>query len=154
MGHAHKFVADVAITTLKSIEVQVGRTGVLTPVAILEPCELNGATIRRATLHNFRKLNAKIQIGQGAVVERARDVIPKIIRVATDAERITSEENAEEASSSSSSSLGAALGLSSSSSTSSSLNLGGASAYAAPMLCPCCNSLRLSRRRGRHGYSM
>jgi DNA ligase (NAD+) len=138
---AHKFVADVAITTLKSIEVQVGRTGVLTPVAILEPCELNGATIRRATLHNFFEIERKkIQIGQDVVVERAGDVIPKIIRVATDAERITSEENAKEASSSSSS-LGAALGLSSSSSTSSSLNLGGASAYAAPMLCPCCNSL-------------
>ena len=138
---AHKFVADVAITTLKSIEVQVGRTGVLTPVAILEPCELNGATIRRATLHNFFEIERKkIQIGQDVVVERAGDVIPKIIRVATDAEQITSEENAKE-SSSSSSSLGAALGLSSSSSTSSSLNLGGASAYAAPMLCPCCNSL-------------
>ena len=140
---AHKFVADVAITTLKSIEVQVGRTGVLTPVAILEPCELNGATIRRATLHNFFEIERKkIQIGQDVVVERAGDVIPKIIRVATDAERITSEENAKEPSSSSSS-LGAALGLSSSSSTSSSssLNLGSASAYAAPMLCPCCNSL-------------
>jgi DNA ligase (NAD+) len=140
---AHKFVADVAITTLKSIEVQVGRTGVLTPVAILEPCELNGATIRRATLHNFFEIERKkIQIGQDVVVERAGDVIPKIIRVATDAERITSEENAKEASSSSSS-LGAALDLSSSSSTSSSssLNLGSASAYAAPMLCPCCNSL-------------
>ena len=109
---AHKFVADVAITTLKSIEVQVGRTGVLTPVAILEPCELNGATIRRATLHNFFEIERKkIQIGQDVVVERAGDVIPKIIRVATDAERITSEENAKEASSSSSS-LGAALGLS------------------------------------------
>ncbi len=138
---AHKFVADVAITTLKSIEVQVGRTGVLTPVAILEPCELNGATIRRATLHNFFEIERKkIQIGQDVVVERAGDVIPKIIRVATDAEQITSEENAKEASSSSSS-LGAALGLPSLSSTSSSLNLGGASAYAAPMLCPCCNSL-------------
>jgi DNA ligase (NAD+) len=132
---AHKFVADVAITTLKSIEVQVGRTGVLTPVAILEPCELNGATIRRATLHNFFEIERKkIQIGQDVVVERAGDVIPKIIRVATDAERITSSEG-----NASSSSLGAALGLSSSSS--SSLNLGGASSYAAPMLCPCCNSL-------------
>ena len=130
---AHKFVADVAITTLKSIEVQVGRTGVLTPVAILEPCELNGATIRRATLHNFFEIERKkIQIGQDVVVERAGDVIPKIIRVATDAERISSKE--EDASLS----LGASLGLSSSSS---SLNLGGASAYAAPMLCPCCNSL-------------
>ena len=135
---AHKFVADVAITTLKSIEVQVGRTGVLTPVAILEPCELNGATIRRATLHNFFEIERKkIQIGQDVVVERAGDVIPKIIRVATDAERITSSEG-NDSSSSSSSSFGAALGLSSSSS---SLNLGGASAYAAPMLCPCCNSL-------------
>ena len=138
---AHKFVADVAITTLKSIEVQVGRTGVLTPVAILEPCELNGATIRRATLHNFFEIERKkIQIGQDVVVERAGDVIPKIIRVATDAERITSSEGNGSSSSSSSSSspFGAALGLSSSSS---SLNLGGASAYAAPMLCPCCNSL-------------
>jgi DNA ligase (NAD+) len=136
---AHKFVADVAITTLKSIEVQVGRTGVLTPVAILEPCELNGATIRRATLHNFFEIERKkIQIGQDVVVERAGDVIPKIIRVATDAERITSSEGNTSSSSSPSSSFGAALGLSSSSS---SLNLGGASSYAAPMLCPCCNSL-------------
>ena len=124
-----------AITTLKSIEVQVGRTGVLTPVAILEPCELNGATIRRATLHNFSKLNAKRFRLAKASSSEAGDVIPKIIRVATDAERITSEENAEEASSSSSSSLGAALGLSSSSSTSSSLNLGGASAHALRRCC-------------------
>ena len=88
---AYKFNAQQAITTIKDIEVQVGRTGVLTPVAILEPVSLAGATITNATLHNEQEIQAKdIRIGDRIVLERAGDVIPKIVEVLT-AERTGSE---------------------------------------------------------------
>ena len=81
---AYKFNAQQAITTIKDIEVQVGRTGVLTPVAILEPVTLAGATITNATLHNEQEIQAKdIHIGDRIVLERAGDVIPKIVEVLT-----------------------------------------------------------------------
>ncbi len=79
---AYKFNAQQAITTIKNIEVQVGRTGVLTPVAILEPVLLAGATITNATLHNEQEIQTKdIRIGDRIVLERAGDVIPKIVEV-------------------------------------------------------------------------
>ena len=79
---AYKFNAQQAITTIKDIEVQVGRTGVLTPVAILEPVSLAGATITNATLHNEQEIQAKdIRVGDRIVLERAGDVIPKIVEV-------------------------------------------------------------------------
>jgi len=88
---AYKFDAQQAITTIKDIEVQVGRTGVLTPVAILEPVSLAGATITNATLHNEQEIQTKdIHIGDRIVLERAGDVIPKIVEVLT-AERTGSE---------------------------------------------------------------
>ena len=69
---------------LKEIEVQVGRTGALTPVAILEPVTLAGATITNATLHNEQEIQTKdIRIGDQIVLERAGDVIPKIVEVLT-----------------------------------------------------------------------
>ena len=76
---SYKFPAHQAITTIKHIEVQVGRTGVLTPVAILEPVKVAGATITHATLHNEQEIrNKDIRIGDSIVLERAGDVIPKI----------------------------------------------------------------------------
>ena len=81
---AYKFNAQQVITTIKDIEVQVGRTGVLTPVAILEPVSLAGATITNATLHNAQEIQTKdIRIGDQIVLERAGDVIPKIVEVLT-----------------------------------------------------------------------
>lgn len=79
---AYKFSPKEAITRIKNIRVQVGRTGVLTPVAELVPVSVGGVTISRATLHNedeIRRLGMKI--GDTVVVSRAGDVIPKILRV-------------------------------------------------------------------------
>ncbi|MCG9133469.1 NAD-dependent DNA ligase LigA [Candidatus Poribacteria bacterium] len=88
---AYKFNAQQAITTIERIDVQVGRTGVLTPVAILEPVTLAGATITNATLHNEQEIQTKdIRIGDRIVLERAGDVIPKIVEVLT-AERTGNE---------------------------------------------------------------
>ena len=81
---AYKFNAQQAITTIENIEIQVGRTGVLTPVAILKPVTLAGATITHATLHNEQEIQTKdIHIGDRIVLERAGDVIPKIVEVLT-----------------------------------------------------------------------
>ena len=79
---ACKFPARQVTTQIEAIEVQVGRTGVLTPVAILSPVQLAGATITHATLHNEQELIRKdIRVGDTVVVERSGDVIPKITAV-------------------------------------------------------------------------
>ncbi len=79
---AWKPPAYTATTLVKNISVQVGRTGVLTPVADLEPVELGGVEIKRATLHNASELERKdVRVGDTVVIERAGDVIPAIIRV-------------------------------------------------------------------------
>lgn len=81
---AYKFDAQQALTTIEKIEVQVGRTGTLTPVAILKPVSIAGATITNATLHNEQEILTKdIRIGDKVVLERAGDVIPKIVEVLT-----------------------------------------------------------------------
>ena len=81
---AYKFDAQQATTTIEKIEIQVGRTGVLTPVAILKPVTLAGATITHATLHNEQEIQTKdIRVGDRIVLERAGDVIPKIVEVLT-----------------------------------------------------------------------
>ncbi len=76
---AYKFKAESGVTTINDITVQVGRTGVLTPVAELTPIKLGGATISRATLHNNDEIERlDIQIGDDVQLERAGDVIPKV----------------------------------------------------------------------------
>ena len=79
---AWKYVAEQAETKLNGITVQVGRTGVLTPVAELEPVFLRGSTIARATLHNEDEIKRKdIRIGDTVVIEKAGEVIPAVVRV-------------------------------------------------------------------------
>ena len=77
---ARKFAPDIAETLLLDVEVQVGRTGALTPRAVLDPVEVGGATINFATLHNFDVVAAKdLRIGDMVQVKRAGDVIPQIL---------------------------------------------------------------------------
>jgi len=79
---AYKFPAQQATTIVRQIEVSVGRTGALTPTAILDPVEIAGATIGRATLHNADEIERlDVRAGDTVVVERAGDVIPHILRV-------------------------------------------------------------------------
>ncbi len=79
---AYKYAGEQAETTLRGITIQVGRTGVLTPVAELEPVLLAGSTISRATLHNADELRRKeLRIGDTVVLEKAGEVIPAVVRV-------------------------------------------------------------------------
>lgn len=83
---AFKFPAREVTTTLNDIGVNVGRTGVLTPYAILEPVEVGGVTVRQATLHNFDYIAEKdIRIGDRVLLKRAGDVIPYVIGPVADA---------------------------------------------------------------------
>lgn len=79
---AYKFPAEQAITRITAITVQVGRSGILTPVAELEPVFLAGSTISRATLHNSDEIDRKdIRVGDSVYIEKGGDVIPKVVKV-------------------------------------------------------------------------
>jgi DNA ligase (NAD+) len=82
---AYKYPARQAETRVRSIEVQVGRTGKLTPVALLDPVLLAGSTVARATLHNEEEVARKdVREGDLVVIEKGGDVIPKVVRVVED----------------------------------------------------------------------
>lgn len=79
---AYKFPAVEKITTLKEIVLQVGRSGAVTPVAIVEPTDIDGVIVERATLHNFDEIERKdIRINDKVIILRSGDVIPKIVKV-------------------------------------------------------------------------
>lgn len=89
---AHKFSSNKAISKILDIEIQIGRTGALTPVAKIKPINIGGVVVSNATLHNEDEINRKdIRVGDIAVIERAGDVIPHIISVDTNKRLNTSK---------------------------------------------------------------
>lgn len=82
---AYKFPAEEVVTTLREIELSVGRTGVVTPTAILDPVRVAGTTVQRASLHNEDLIREKdIKIGDQVVVKKAGDIIPEVVNVLAD----------------------------------------------------------------------
>lgn len=82
---AYKFPAEEVVTTLLDIEVSIGRTGVITPTAILEPVKVAGTTVQRATLHNEDLIREKdLKIGDRIVIKKAGDIIPEVVNVIAD----------------------------------------------------------------------
>jgi len=82
---AYKFAAEQQVSRVRDIEVHVGKSGQLTPVAILEPVQLSGTTVSRASLHNFDELARKdVRIGDAVLVEKAGEIIPQVVKVVTE----------------------------------------------------------------------
>jgi len=80
---AYKFPAEQAVTRLKEVRIQVGRTGTITPVAIMKPVRISGTTVSRATLHNFDEIKRLgVKINDYIYIEKSGEIIPKVIKVA------------------------------------------------------------------------
>lgn len=89
---AAKFVPDQATTEIENIIVQVGRTGALTPVAVMKPVLVGGVTITHATLHNQDEIDRKdVRIGDSVIIHRAGDVIPEVVSVVTEKRKKSSK---------------------------------------------------------------
>ncbi|WP_413376153.1 NAD-dependent DNA ligase LigA [Alkalihalobacillus sp. 1P02AB] len=82
---AYKFPAEEVVTTLREIELSIGRTGVVTPTAILDPVIVAGTTVKRASLHNEDLIREKdLKLGDSVVIKKAGDIIPEVVNVLTD----------------------------------------------------------------------
>jgi len=82
---AYKFAAEQQVSTVREIQVNVGKTGRLTPVAVLEPVFLAGSTVSRASLHNFDELERKdVRVGDRVLVEKAGEIIPQVVKILED----------------------------------------------------------------------
>jgi DNA ligase (NAD+) len=82
---AYKFAHNQQVTVVEDVKVQVGKTGALTPVAVLKPVQLSGTTVSRASMHNFSEVERlDVRIGDRVVIEKAGEIIPQVVRVMTE----------------------------------------------------------------------